>query len=157
MSKKAIVPGTFDPITNGHKEIIAKAACMFDEVIVAVAKSHKQTMFSLDTRTTLAAEVLSELDNVTVKSFDNLLVDFARDNDCKIIVRGLRVVSDFEYELQLANMNRNINKKIETVFLTASPDNSFISSSLVKDVASHHGDITKFVPKEVAVALKSKK
>ena len=154
MSVIAVYPGTFDPITNGHSDLVARASCLFDKVIVAVAASpSKAPLFDLDHRIGLAREVLSEYKNVEVSGFSDLLVDFARKQDANVILRGLRVVSDFEYEMQLASMNRHLATEIETLFLTPSEKNSFISSTLVKEIALHHGDVSEFVSPLVVEAL----
>lgn len=151
----AIYPGTFDPITNGHADIIQRAAMLVDKIIVAVATSpSKQTRFELEQRVELAREVLAKVANVEVQGFNNLLVDFAKENNARVIVRGLRAVSDFEYEFQLASMNRSLDSSIETMFLTPNESYAFISSSLVKEIADLGGDISKFVAPVVAEALK---
>jgi pantetheine-phosphate adenylyltransferase len=150
----AIYPGTFDPITNGHIDLIQRASKLFDEVIVAIAaNSKKSPHFSLEERITLSEEVLS-CPNVSVKGFSCLLIDFAHEQNASILIRGLRAVSDFEYEFQLASMNRNLAPDIESVFLMPADEYSFISSSLVKEVASLGGDISKFVHPLVNDALK---
>ncbi|MBE1276025.1 MULTISPECIES: pantetheine-phosphate adenylyltransferase [Enterovibrio] len=160
MSKKAltrvIYPGTFDPITNGHTEIVSRAASMFDEVIVGIAASpSKKPLFELEARVAFAKEVTKHLDNVSVVGFSGLLVDFAKQYQANILVRGLRAVSDFEYEFQLANMNRRLMPELESVFLTPSEENSFISSTLVKEVALHGGDTSGFVHPSVLEAMKT--
>lgn len=153
----AVFPGTFDPITNGHYDLISRASTFFDSVIVAVAENIRKTpLFTLEQRAEMAKTVLKDLPNVQIKSFNNLLMDFVRENQAKVVVRGLRVVSDFEFEFQLANMNRKLAPEIETLFLTPSESNSFISSSLVKEIASLRGDVSSFVNEDVALALKSK-
>ncbi|KPV97452.1 MAG: pantetheine-phosphate adenylyltransferase [Pseudoalteromonas spongiae] len=157
MKVKAIYPGTFDPITNGHTDLVARAAKMFDEVILAVAHNpNKKPFFELEQRVEIAKSILSHLDNVTVIGFSGLLADLAREQNSHVLVRGLRAVSDFEFEFQLANMNRRLNKELETVFLTPAEKNSFISSSLVKEVAIHGGDVHEFVDPIVVNALKEK-
>ena len=157
MKVKAIYPGTFDPITNGHTDLVARAAKMFDEVILAVAHNpNKKPFFELEQRVEIAKSILSHLDNVTVIGFSGLLADLAREQNSHVLVRGLRAVSDFEFEFQLANMNRRLNKELETVFLTPAEKNSFISSSLVKEVAIHGGDVHEFVDPTVVNALKEK-
>lgn len=157
MKVKAIYPGTFDPITNGHTDLVERAAKMFDEVILAVAHNPtKKPFFELEQRVEIAKTILSHLDNVTVIGFSGLLADLARDQQANVLVRGLRAVSDFEFEFQLANMNRRLNKDLESVFLTPAEENSFISSSLVKEVAIHGGDISQFVNPVVIDALKEK-
>lgn len=151
----AIFPGTFDPITHGHRDLIERAAHLFDRIIVAVAQSNpKSPLFPLNQRLTLASEVLKPYRNVEVKAFDTLLVDFAKSQGATILIRGLRAVSDFEYELQLANMNRELNNAMETVFLTPSAPYAFIASSLVREIALLGGDISKFVPDVVVHAFR---
>src|SRR5690554_650346 len=155
---RVVYPGTFDPITNGHKDLIERAARMFDEVIVAIALSEKKgPLFTIDERVGLAEECLSHLPNVKVVGFSQLLAHFCKANDANILLRGLRAVSDFEYEFQLANMNRKLAPDLETVFLTPSEHLSFISSSLVREIALLDGDVTKFVPPRVAAALTRKR
>ncbi len=150
----AIYPGTFDPITNGHSDLIGRAAKLYEKVIVAVAASPKKTpLFNLEERVALAREALAEWSNVEVAGFDSLLADYARKRGAQVILRGLRAVSDFEYEFQLAGMNRRLAPDVETVFLTAADHYSYISSSLVKEVASLDGDISDFVHPAVKAAL----
>lgn len=150
----AIYPGTFDPITNGHSDLVYRAARLFDEVIVAVtANTAKKTTFTIEERLAMAADVFSASDNVTVCSFDTLLVDFVQKHDAQVILRGLRAVSDFEYEFQLASMNRRLAPSIETMFLTPAEQYSYISSSLVKEIAGLGGDISEFVHEKVMAAL----
>lgn len=157
MQTRAIYPGTFDPITNGHADLIERAARMFDEVIVAIAANpSKQPLFTLDERVRLITTVTKDLDNVTVVGFTGLLAEFARQQQATILIRGLRAVADFEYEFQLANMNRRLNPDLESVFLTPSEENSFISSTLVKEVALHHGDVGQFCDPVVKDALEQK-
>lgn len=157
MQTRAIYPGTFDPITNGHADLIERAARMFDEVIVAIAANpSKQPLFTLDERVRLITTVTQDLDNVTVVGFTGLLAEFARQQQATILIRGLRAVADFEYEFQLANMNRGLNPDLESVFLTPSEENSFISSTLVKEVALHHGDVGQFCDPVVKDALEQK-
>lgn len=155
MKKIALYPGTFDPITNGHTDLVERAAKLFDHVIVAIASSTKKgPMLDLDLRVSLAAQVLAHLDNVEVCGFDCLLIKFAEQRGANIIVRGLRAVSDFEYEFQLANMNRAQSPDIESVFLTPSEQYSFVSSTLIREIASLQGDVSKFVHPVVDEALK---
>lgn len=157
MSTRVIYPGTFDPITNGHLDLIQRAASMFNEVIVGVAfSSSKQPLFTLEERVALIEQTTQALGNVQVVGFSGLLVDFAKQYQANVLVRGLRTVSDFEYEFQLSNMNRHLMPELETVFLTPAPSNSFISSSLIKDVVRHGGDISPFVPAAVAHAITEK-
>ncbi len=156
MKKIAIYPGTFDPITNGHTDLIERATHLFDKVIVAVAKAaSKSPVFSLDERVALASEVLSPLANIEVCGFDILLVKFMQQKEATVILRGLRAVSDFEYEFQLASMNRHLSDEIETVFLTPAEQYTFISSSLVREIARLGGDVSQFVNPKVVAALKA--
>jgi pantetheine-phosphate adenylyltransferase len=157
MKVKAIYPGTFDPITNGHTDLVKRAAKLFDEVILAIAYNpNKKPFFELEQRVEIAKSVLAEHKNVTVLGFSGLLADLAKEHNAQVLVRGVRAVSDFEFEFQLASMNRRLNKGLETVFLTPAENNSFISSSLVKDVAIHGGDVSEFVDPIVVTALKEK-
>ncbi|MBU9820842.1 pantetheine-phosphate adenylyltransferase [Rahnella sp. BCC 1045] len=157
MSTKAIYPGTFDPLTNGHLDIVTRAALMFDHVILAIAASpSKKPMFTLDERVALATQVTSHLKNVEVIGFSDLMANFAKAQGANVLVRGLRAVSDFEYEMQLANMNRHLLPTLESVFMMPSKEWSFISSSLVKEVARHGGDITPFLPQVITQALMEK-
>ena len=152
-----IFPGTFDLITNGHQDLIERTAALFEKVIVAVAANpRKIPTFSLAQRVYLAAGVLEPLTNVEVCGFDNLLVEFAKTRQSTLLVRGLRAVSDFEYEFQLSNMNRHLAPHIETLFLTPAEQYAFISSSLVKEIASLGGGVSAFVHPIIEVALKSK-
>ncbi|MDP7592110.1 MAG: pantetheine-phosphate adenylyltransferase [Litorilituus sp.] len=154
MTIKAIYPGTFDPVTNGHSDLIVRASYLFSEVIIGVASSpSKKPRFSLEQRVEMIKQVTKDLDNVTVVGFSGLLVDFARNHQAKVLIRGLRAVSDFEYEFQLANMNRRLSPQLESVFLTPAEANSFISSTLVKEVALHNGDVSQFVHPIVKEAL----
>jgi pantetheine-phosphate adenylyltransferase len=154
-SVTAIYPGTFDPVTNGHTDLVARAARVFDQVVVAIADSPQKTpLFSLEDRITMARNDLRGLDNVSVVGFDNLLIEFAREMGANVLVRGLRAVSDFEYEFQLASMNRHLDENIETMFMTPDENYSFISSSLVKEIARLGGDVSSFVSAEVQQALK---
>jgi len=154
----AIYPGTFDPLTNGHTDLIERAARMFRKVVVAIAESrHKTPTFPLDERIRLAEEVLSErsLTNVEVTGFEILLANFVQQRSAGVILRGLRAVSDFEYEFQLASMNRHLVRDAETVFLTPAEEYSFISSSLVKEIARLGGDVSEFVDARVDRALRT--
>ncbi|WP_073381379.1 pantetheine-phosphate adenylyltransferase [Edwardsiella piscicida] len=154
MSRTAIYPGTFDPLTNGHLDIVTRAAHMFDRVILAIAASPgKRPLFTLEERVAMAREVTTHLANVEVQGFCELMAHFAQRQRANILVRGLRAVSDFEYELQLANMNRHLMPTLESVFLMPAEAWSFISSSLVKEVARHGGDVDAFLPEPVARAL----
>ena len=146
MEKRIIYPGTFDPITKGHQDLVERAARMFDTVIIAIAASPKKSpMFNLDERKALVKESLSHIDNIEICGFSHLLIDLAREQQAQVILRGLRAVSDFEYEFQLANMNRRLCPDIETLFLTPSEHLSYISSSLVREIASLNGDVSQFV------------
>lgn len=157
MSVAAMYPGTFDPITLGHEDLVRRACRLFNKVVVAVAANPgKEPMFTLEERVELATTALAELDNVEVTGYEGLTVDFARQNDLQVIVRGLRAISDFEYEFQLANMNRHLTDEVETAFLTPTETYTYISSSLVREICSMGGDISEFVSPEVATALMAK-
>jgi pantetheine-phosphate adenylyltransferase len=157
MSVVAMYPGTFDPITNGHHDLVRRAAVLFDHVIVAVAASPgKNTLFTLNERLELARPVLADLANVSVDGYDGLTVAFAVERDVGVIVRGLRALSDFEQEFQLASMNRHLEGKVETVFLTPTDEHTFISSTLVREVAMLGGDVSGFVDPRVVRALRSR-
>ena len=152
-----IYPGTFDPITNGHTDLVERASRLFDKVIVAIAASEdKGTAFPIEDRVSLARDVLGHIDNVEVCCFDNLLVDFVRQREAGVILRGLRAVSDFEYEFQLAGMNRHLAPEVETLFLTPAEQYAYISSSLVREIASLGGDVTPFVHRKVVAALRGR-
>lgn len=151
----AIYPGTFDPVTNGHSDLVMRATKLFDHVIVAVTKStRKSLLFSQEERITLAKSALATIKNVEVCGFDTLVTEFAREKKAKVIIRGLRAVSDFDYEFQMAGMNRQIYEEAETVFMTPAEHLSYISSSLVKEIASLNGDVSRFVHVDVLKALK---
>jgi pantetheine-phosphate adenylyltransferase len=153
----AVYPGTFDPLTNGHTDLVARAARRFDRVIVAVHKSApKQPAFDWQQRVGLAREVLADLPNVSVEAFEGLLVEFARARQAQVILRGLRAVSDFEYEFQLASMNRQLAPEIETLFMTPDEHYAYVSSSLVREVAALGGDVAPFVHEKVVAALKQR-
>jgi pantetheine-phosphate adenylyltransferase len=153
----AVYPGTFDPITNGHTDLVARAARVFPKVIVAIAESpHKRPLFSLDERIELSQRQLRHLGNVEVVGFNNLLAEFVQQIGATIIIRGLRAVSDFEYEFQLASMNRHLAPRVETLFLTPDEEFSFISSSLVKEIARLDGDVSEFVAAEVQQAMRQR-
>ena len=151
--RRAVCPGSFDPVTNGHLDIIRRAAGLFDEVTVGVlVNPNKQSLFSVDERITMLRDVVAGLDNVKVEAFEGLLVDFCRDHDIDAIVKGLRAVSDFDTELQMAQMNASLSG-VETVFVPTSPEWSFLASSLVKEVARFGGDVSGLVPSEVLTRL----
>lgn len=157
MNKIAIYPGTFDPITNGHTDIVARAARIFDKIIVAIAGStSKSTAFSTDERVALAETVLSPFANVEIARFDGLMVEFAAANKACAVLRGLRAVSDFEFEFQLAGMNHRLNPDIDTVFLTPSEQFLFISSSLIREISALGGDVKEFVHPDVSRALEAR-
>lgn len=152
----AVYPGTFDPLTNGHSDLVERAAKLFDQVIVGVASypsPNKRPAFALEERVAMAAHVLKPFSNVVVKPFSSLLVDFVEAEGARVIVRGLRAVSDFEYEFQLASMNRQLVPRVETLFLTPAEQYSYISSSLVREVAALNGDVSRFVHPVVQQAL----
>lgn len=153
---KVIYPGTFDPITRGHEDIIRRAAGLFEQVIVAVADSRRNTLFDLNERVELAQDVVKDLANVSVIGFNGLLMDFAKQHQAQIVLRGLRAVSDFEYEFQLAGMNRKIYPAVETLFLTPSEQYMFISASMVREVARFGGDVQEFVSPLVASRLQQR-
>jgi len=155
--KTIVYPGTFDPITNGHIDLVERASRLFGKVILGIASSQRKgPLFSVDERIQLASEALSHVPNLEVRGFDYLLVNFVKDCKADAIMRGLRAVSDFEYEFQLANMNRALSPNIESVFLTPAERFSYISSSLVREISSLDGDVSKFVPANVANALSKK-
>jgi pantetheine-phosphate adenylyltransferase len=155
--KKVVYPGTFDPITNGHLDLVERACRLFDHVTLAIASSPKKNpLFTLEERVELCQKTLSHLDNVEIVGFDILLADFVEQQNAHGVLRGLRAVSDFEYEFQLANMNRALRPEMESLFLTPSEHLSFISSSLVREIASLGGDVSKFVPPVVVEALQDK-
>ena len=157
MRTKAIYPGTFDPLTNGHTDLVMRAARLFDEVVLAIAANPtKQPLFSLAERVELAEQVFAGLPNVKVVGFSGLLAEFARVQQAQVLLRGVRAVADFEYEFQLASMNRQLNPDLDSLFMTPSEKNMFISSTLVKEVARHGGDVAPFVAPQVLDALKRK-
>lgn len=153
----AVYPGSFDPPTKGHLDIIKRGAAIFDEVIVAVLNnSSKKCVFTLEERVELLRDCVKDIENVKVESFSGLLIDYCNKEHISAIIRGLRAVSDFEYELQMAQMNRSLNKNVETIFLTTSTKYSFLSSSIVKEVAKYNGDISNLVSENVEKALNEK-
>lgn len=155
--KKVVYPGTFDPITNGHIDLVERACRLFDHVTLAIAASPKKNpLFTLEERVALCEETLAHLDNIEIVGFNTLLADFVQQQNAQGVVRGLRAVSDFEYEFQLANMNRALRPDMESLFLTPAEHLSFISSSLVREIASLGGDVSKFVHPVVADALQKK-
>ena len=157
MTTKVLYPGTFDPITNGHVDLVVRASKMFDEVVVAIAAGHHKTpVFTLEQRVELAKESLSHVKGIKVIGFSGLLVNLFQEQEATAVLRGLRAVSDFEYEFQLANMNRQLDSQFESVFLTPSEHLSFVSSTLIREIARLKGDVTKFVPKAVSAAFAKK-
>lgn len=157
MSATALYPGTFDPITNGHSDLVRRATRVFDKVIIAIAANPaKKPLFALKERVELARAVLADVPRVEVVGFDNLLIECVRSHQARVILRGLRAVSDFEYEFQLAGMNRHLDPDIETVFMTPSEQEMFVSASLVKEIAGLHGDVSKFVHPKVMDALRAR-
>lgn len=154
---KILYPGTFDPITKGHLDLIQRASKLFDEVVVAVAIGHhKKPLFDIDERIELVQDCIKILPNVSVIGFEGLLVKLCQEQQATAVLRGLRAVSDFEYEFQLANINRELDSSFETVFLTPSQEFSFISSTFVREIAKLHGNVSKFVPENIELALKQK-
>jgi len=154
---KAVYPGTFDPLTRGHEDLVRRASRLFETLILAVADSKaKRTFFSLEERVEMAREVLGDIKNLKVVGFTGLLIDLVRQHDARVVMRGLRAVSDFEYEFQLAGMNRSLNPEFETIFLTPSEQHMFISATLVREIALLGGDVSKFVDPRVAARLARK-
>jgi pantetheine-phosphate adenylyltransferase len=156
--RSAVYPGTFDPITNGHHDLVRRAAGIFDRVVVGIAGNPgKAPLFTLAERVELAQKVLVGLQNVTVLGYSGLTVDFAREQGCGVVVRGLRAVSDFEFEFQLANMSRHLGRDVDYVFMTPQEQFTFISSTLVREIALYGGDVSEFVHPAVAEALAARK
>ncbi len=153
---KVIYPGTFDPITRGHEDVVRRAAGLFGEVVIAIADSRSATLFTLEERVEMAREIFSDQKNVIVTGFNDLLMNFVQQQQARVVLRGLRAVSDFEYEFQMAGMNRSLNPEIETVFLTPAEQYTFISASIVREVARFGGDVSKFVSPSVEERLKKK-
>ena len=155
--KTIVYPGTFDPITNGHVDLIERASKLFDKIVIGIASNQKKRpLFTIDERIHLATVAVAHLDNVEIKGFDYLLVNFVKDCNAEAVMRVLRAVSDFEYEFQLANMNRALSPELESIFLTPSEKFSYISSSLIREISALKGDASKFVPPHVAAALLEK-
>ncbi|MBT5796487.1 MAG: pantetheine-phosphate adenylyltransferase [Porticoccaceae bacterium] len=155
--KTIVYPGTFDPITNGHVDLIERASKLFDKIVIGIASNQKKRpLFTIDERIHLATVAVAHLDNVEIRGFDYLLVNFVKDCNAEAVMRGLRAVSDFEYEFQLANMNRALSPELESIFLTPSEKFSYISSSLIREISALKGDASKFVPPHVAAALLEK-
>lgn len=154
---KAVYPGTFDPLTRGHEDLVRRASRLFDSLVLGIADSRaKHTFFSLQERIDMAKEVLGDVKNLSVVGFSGLLTDFVRKQDARVVLRGLRAVSDFEYEFQLAGMNRALNPEFETVFLTPGEQHMFISATLVREIATLGGDVSKFVDPAVRAKLAAK-
>jgi pantetheine-phosphate adenylyltransferase len=153
---KVVYPGTFDPITRGHEDVVRRAAGLFGEVVVAVAASRSATLFTLDERVSMAREVFAKFDNVKVEGFDSLLMSYVKSQNARVVLRGLRAVSDFEYEFQMAGMNRTLHPDVETLFLTPAEQYTFISASIVREIARFGGDVSKFVSPLVVAKLKEK-
>lgn len=153
---KVVYPGTFDPITRGHEDVVRRAAGLFGEVVVAIAASRSATLFTLDERVEMAREVFAGFGNVKVEGFDNLLMSYVKAHNARVVLRGLRAVSDFEYEFQMAGMNRTLHPDVETLFLTPAEQYTFISASIVREIARFGGDVSKFVSPMVVAKLKEK-
>ena len=154
---KVIYPGTFDPITRGHEDVVRRAAGLFGEVVIAIAASRTATLFTLEERVNMARKIFADQANVRVEGFDCLLMDFVRKHNARVVLRGLRAVSDFEYEFQMAGMNRSLHPDVETLFLTPAEQYTFISASMVREIARFGGDVSKFVSPSVAQKLIDKK
>ena len=153
--RSAVYPGTFDPITNGHQDLVRRAASIFERVVIGIAANpNKAPLFTLERRVELARRVLADIDNVEVMGYSGLTVDFAREQDCGVVIRGLRAVSDFEFEFQLANMSRHLSRDVDYIFLTPQEQFTFISSTLVREIAMLGGDVSEFVHPLVEEALK---
>jgi pantetheine-phosphate adenylyltransferase len=154
---KVIYPGTFDPITRGHEDVVRRAAGLFGEVVIAIAASRTATLFTLEERVSMASEIFADQPNVRVEGFDGLLMNFVRDQNARVVLRGLRAMSDFEYEFQMSGMNRSLHPDVETLFLTPAEQYTFISASMVREIARFGGDVSKFVSPSVAQRLIDKK
>lgn len=153
----AVYPGTFDPVTNGHIDIIERALKLFDTLIVAVAHNpQKSPLFTVEKRIDFIKEATLGMENLEIHSFKNLLINFAKERGANVIIKGLRAISDFDFELQMGLMNRNLDKSLETIFMIPSEEYSFLSSRIIKEIATHHGDIANFVPPSVAKGLRDK-
>ena len=156
--KQALFPGSFDPVTNGHLDVIQRASNLFDKIIVAVAINvEKSTLFDIEERKALLKEVCKDIPTVEISSFEGLLIDAVKEFEADAVIRGLRAISDFEYELQMAMMNRTLSRKCETVFLMPAPAYSFLSSRMIKEIAMFDGDISPFLPPVVVEAIREKK
>ena len=153
---KVVYPGTFDPITRGHEDVVRRAAGLFGEVVVAVAASRSATLFTLDERVDMARQVFAGFDNVRVEGFDVLLMNYVRAQNARVVLRGLRAVSDFEFEFQMSGMNRTLHPDVETLFLTPAEQYTFISASIVREIARFGGDVSKFVSPLVMAKLRDK-
>jgi pantetheine-phosphate adenylyltransferase len=157
MSQKAVYPGTFDPITLGHEDLIRRAARLFDHVVLAVADSRtKRPLFTLAERIDMAKDALADIRNVSILGFSGLLMQFVREQDARVVLRGVRAVSDFDYEFQLAGMNRKLYPEVETVFMTPGEEHMFLSATLVREISVMGGDVSKFVSPTVVARLKAK-
>lgn len=157
MGIRAMYPGTFDPITNGHIDLIRRASGMFDEVVVAVADNpKKKPLFNLDERVSMAQDILKELKNVRIVGYSNLTIHFAKEENLNVIIRGIRAVSDYEFEFQLASMNRQLDQNVETLFMTPADEYSYLSSSMVREIAAYQGDVSQFVHPSVNAAIKER-
>lgn len=154
---KVVYPGTFDPITRGHEDVVRRAAGLFGEVVIAIAASRASTLFTLEERVSMASEIFADQANVRVEGFNCLLMDFVREQNARVVLRGLRAVSDFEYEFQMAGMNRSLHPDVETLFLTPAEQYTFISASMVREIARFGGDVSKFVSPSVAQKLIAKR
>jgi len=157
MNKKAVYPGTFDPMTRGHEDLVRRAAGLFDHVVLAVADSKtKKPLFTLAERIDMAREALKDVKNVSIEGFSGLLMQFVREKDARVVLRGVRAVSDFDYEFQLAGMNRKMHPEVETVFMTPGEEYMFLSATLVREISVMGGDVSKFVSPAIAARLKGK-
>lgn len=153
---KVIYPGTFDPITRGHEDVVRRAAGLFGEVIIAIAASRTATLFTLEERVSMAREIFADQPNVRVEGFDGLLMSYVKEQHARVVLRGLRAVSDFEYEFQMSGMNRSLHPDVETLFLTPAEQYTFISASIVREIARFGGDVSKFVSPSVVQKLTDK-